>query len=343
MAPFPAARILIVDDQEPNLHLLRAMLAHDGYTDVVATTEPAGVLALVQSQQPDVVLLDLHMPGMDGYAVLAALRASGGDKQFLPVIVLTADMTPEAKRRALSLGANDFLAKPFDIQEVLLRIGNLLEMRSLHLNQLRQNELLETRVAERTSELAGAQVEILDRLARAADFRDDVTGQHARRVGVNAAALASALDLPAGEVEAYRLAAPLHDIGKIGVPDAILLKPGPLTAEEFDVIRRHATIGAEILSGSHFRILQLAEEVARFHHERWDGRGYAGLAGPGIPLGGRVVAVADVFDALVHERPYKEAWPADRVIAQILSDRGKAFEPRIVDVFADLFRAGEVI
>ena len=202
------------------------------------------------------------------------------------------------------MGAQDFLSKPFDPLEVLLRIKNLLETRALHLALQRQNDLLEEKVEQRRQELQAAQREILDRLALAAEFRDDDTRQHTARVGEISARIAATMGLPETIVEVIRLAAPLHDIGKIGMPDDILLKLGKLTESEFSTMQLHTTIGARILSGSAHAILQTAEQIAFTHHERWDGRGYLnGLKGDAIPLASRIVAVADVFDALTHRRP----------------------------------------
>jgi cyclic di-GMP phosphodiesterase len=192
-------------------------------------------------------------------------------------------------------------------------------------------------VAQRTRDLEQARLEILNRLALAAEYRDDDTQEHAWRIGRTCALLALAVGLPEGEAELIRRAAPLHDIGKIGIPDAILLKPGRLSGAEFGVIKTHTTIGAEILSGSRSPLLVLAERIARTHHERWDGRGYPrGLAGEQIPLAGRIVAVADVFDALTHQRPYKEAWPVQQAVSEVLAQAGAQFDPRLVDAFSRL-------
>jgi putative two-component system response regulator len=193
--------------------------------------------------------------------------------------------------------------------------------------------MLEAKVRERTRELEAAQIEIIERLARAAEFRDDNTGQHTERVGQMAALLARELGLPDAQVSLIRRAAPLHDVGKIGIPDSILLKLGKLTPAEFELVKTHTTIGARILSGSRFALLRLAEEIAFSHHEQWDGRGYAGLAGDQIPLAGRIVTVADVFDALTQKRPYKAAWPVEEAIAEIERQRGRQFDPDVVDAF----------
>jgi putative nucleotidyltransferase with HDIG domain len=246
---------------------------------------------------------------------------------------LTADITPEAKRRALTEGALDFLTKPFDATEVLLRIKNLLQTRLLHLQLREQNEVLDEKVRERTADLEATQVEILERLALAAEYRDDDTGEHTKRVGETTARIAEALDWSQAEVELIRRAAPLHDVGKIAIPDSILLKPGKLTPEEFERMKTHTSLGAQMLSGGEFPLLQLAEQIALTHHERWDGTGYIGLREESIPMAGRIVTVADVFDALTSERPYKKAWPVSEAIEEIQRQSGHQFDPRIVEVF----------
>ena len=236
----------------------------------------------------------------------------------MPILVLTADITAESRERALSSGANDFLSKPLSATEVVLRIKNLLRTRWLYGELRRHNEQLETKVLERTRQLAEAQLEILGLLATAAEYRDDDTGEHARRVGRLAGMIAKASGQSEQDVEVLRLAATLHDIGKIGVPDRVLLKTERLTNEEFEIIKSHASIGIEILGKSRFSILQAAREIAGSHHERWDGTGYPeGLQGHEIPLSGRIVAIADVFDALTHDRPYKKAWSLEEAVTEI--------------------------
>jgi len=303
--------LLVVDDQDANVTVLRRMLERAGYSRVEGTTDPREVVPLVLALQPDLILLDLRMPDVDGFEVLARLRPHVPEHTYLPVIVLTADISPEARQRALSMGAKDFIGKPFDSTEVLLRIKNVLEARALHLALQRQNALLEEKVRERTRQLEEAQLEIIDRLGLAAEYRDDATHAHTRRVGDLSARLAARLGLPEDAVELIRLAAPLHDLGKIALPDQVLLKPGELTGDEFDRVKDHTRIGARILSGSRHPLLQLAEEIALTHHEHWDGTGYStALAGERIPLVSRIVAVADAYDALINDRPYKRAWPA---------------------------------
>ena len=336
-SPPEGARILIVDDQEANVRLLEAILRRGAPgTEVRSTTEARETLGLFTAFQPDLVLLDLHMPHVDGLTLLGQLLESIPPETYLPVLVLTADVTTEAKRQALGRGARDFLTKPFDPTEVLLRIRNLLETRALHERLREHNRTLEARVRERTRELDEARLEALEVLARAAEFRDDDTGEHAQRVGVLAGRIGEALGLGAATVELLERAAPLHDVGKIGIPDQILLKPGSLTPDEWTQMRRHTTIGAAILAGRRSPLLQLAAEIARSHHERWDGRGYPdGLAGEAIPLAARIVAVADAFDAMTHDRPYRPARTEEETWAILEAGAGTQWEARIVRALAE--------
>jgi putative two-component system response regulator len=329
---FKQARILIVDDEAANVELLRRLLERAGFSRLDSTNDPREAAPMFKRLGPDLVLLDLHMPHMDGLQVIDELNQLG-HASYLPILMLTGDMTPEARREALSRGAKDFVNKPFHADEVLLRIRTLLETRFLYLQIQSQNQMLEAKVQERTQELEAAQIEIIERLARAAEFRDDNTGQHTERVGQMAALLAQEIGLADGQVALIRRAAPLHDVGKIGIPDSVLLKLGKLTDEEFALVKTHTTIGARILSGSHFSLLRLAEEIAFSHHERWDGSGYEGIVGGAIPLAGRIVAIADVFDALTQKRPYKAAWPIGDAVAEIERQRSRQFDPAIVDAF----------
>ncbi len=342
MAPriFKNARILIVDDEPANVDLLRRLLERAGFSRIESTNDSREAADLYVKFRPDLILLDLHMPHRDGLEVMDELNKIA-EASYLPIMMLTGDDTQEAKREALSRGAKDFLNKPFHSDEVLLRIGTLLETRFLYLQIQSQNQILEAKVRDRTRELEAAQIEIIERLARAAEFRDDNTGQHTERVGQMAALLAKGIGLPDPQVSLIRRAAPLHDVGKIGIPDAILLKLGKLTPDEFLIVKTHTTIGARILSGSRFTILRLAEEIAFNHHERWDGDGYAGITGAAIPLAGRIVAVADVFDALTQKRPYKAAWPVDDAMAEIERQRGKQFDPALVDAFMRMLEQKE--
>ncbi len=328
------ARILIVDDEASNVDLLRRILEPAGYATVHDTRDPRQVAPLLRDFEPDLVLLDLLMPGMDGHEVLEVIREATPNDQYLPVLVLTSDNTRDAKRRALSAGARDYLTKPLSPSEVRSRVRNLLETRMLYQELRGQNAELERRVRARTLELEDARLQTLQRLARAAEYRDDATGQHTRRVGRSAARVAAMLGWSAADIEMMRLAAPLHDVGKIGVPDGILLNDGPLSPAEFEVMKTHCAIGADILSGSDVPLLKLAAEIAMSHHERWDGRGYPeGLAGEEIPLSGRIVAVADTFDALTHPRPYKEAWTVEAALDDIGRGSGERFDPQVVEAF----------
>ncbi|MDR7498019.1 MAG: response regulator [Armatimonadota bacterium] len=329
------ARILVVDDQEANVELLLSLLRREGYAHAVGVTDPREAVDRCRDLRPDLILLDLMMPHLDGFEVMARLRPMIPDDEYLPILVLTADVTLPTRQRALAAGANDFLVKPSDATEVMLRIRNLLMTRVLHRELRRHNERLEAMVAARTRELEETHVELLERLAVAAECRDDATGQHTRRVGEHAAAIAAQVGLPAGWIETIRRAAPLHDVGKIGVPDAILLKPAGLTAAEFEVIKTHTTIGGRILAGGRYELLRTAEAVARHHHERWDGTGYPhGLRGEEIPLEARVVAVADAYDSMTHDRPYRKALRARDAWEILWGGAGTQWDASLVEALS---------
>jgi len=335
------ARILVIDDHEANVDALKRILHRAGFVAVSGTTDPLHGVRLARDWPPDLILLDLHMPKLDGFGVLEAIRPQLTDGRYLPVLMLTADSSDDTKRRALSGGVKDFLTKPFDSTEVLLRIENLLETRFLYAALRDQNQRLEERVAERTRDLEEAQIEILQRLAAAAEFRDDDTGHHTQRVGQLSALLAKEIRLSSDDIELIRRTAPLHDVGKIGIPDSILLKGDHLTSAERKVMQSHTTIGAAMLAGGRSRLVQTAEAIARSHHERWDGKGYPnGLSGEQIAIEARVVAVADFLDALTHDRPYRKAWSVEKTIAAIVAERGRHFDPRVVDALLAIQRAG---
>src|SRR6266498_4302888 len=327
------ARILIIDDQPSNVLLLEGILEEAEFVSTRSVVDSREALPTFIDYLPDLVLLDLQMPYLDGFGVMKQLQACMSADDFLPILVLTADITSEAKRRALSEGAMDFLTNPFDAIEIILRIKNLLQTRLLHVQLQGQNRLLDQKVRERTAALEETQVEILERLALAAEYRDDETGEHIKRVGRIAAGIAQVLDWSEEQVELIRRAAPLHDVGKIAISDTILLKPGKLTPEEFERMKMHTTLGAKMLSGGRFPLLQLAEQVALTHHESWDGTGYIGLQGEAIPVAGRIVTVADVFDALTSVRPYKNAWSTSDAIEEIKRQSGKQFDPGVVEAF----------
>ncbi len=333
-----SSRILIVDDEPANVLLLERLLEQLGYNNIETYTSPLEALPRILHQNVDLVLLDIQMPQLTGFEVLEKIRDSKSENEFRPVMVLTADATASTKRKALALGAEDFLTKPFEAYEVALRVKNLLRTRQLYKEISLENDLLEQRVKERTQELEEVQLEIVDRLGLATEYRDDDTKAHTGRVGDMASQVANAMGLPQKFVQLLRLAAPLHDIGKIGISDLILLKAGKLTDEEFATMKKHTEIGASILSGSKSEILQLAQEIAISHHERWDGRGYPHqLRGDDIPLSGRIVSVVDVFDALTHERTYKKAWPIEEALEEIERNAGTQFDPRVVQALLTLF------
>jgi putative two-component system response regulator len=338
------ARILIVDDEKANVVLLESILRGAGYRNCRSVTDSRQVLPLFIEFQPDLILLDLHMLPLDGFAVLKQLVPRFRPGAYLPILILTADISEEARRKALSMGAKDFVLKPFAVAEVLLRIANLLDTRVMYLQLQNHNQTLEKRVRERTTALEEAQIEILERLALAAEYRDDETGEHTRRIGRLSGLLAAALGLPDAQVELIRRSAPLHDVGKIVIPDAILMKRDKLTEQEFEVVKAHTYFGARLLSGSRFPMLQLAEEIALTHHEHWDGNGYPlKLVGEAIPLAGRLVAVADVFDAVVSPRPYKEAWPLETAIIVVDNLSGRQLDPQIIQAFLRLHERGELL
>lgn len=329
------AKILIVDDQPANVTLIEKMLDIDGYNNVISTTDPTQVEAIYLEQNSDLVLLDLNMPVMDGYQVLAKIREV--DPDYPPIIVLTAQSDRESRIKALDLGARDFLAKPFDRVELMTRIRNMLEVRIMTKAMKNQNKILDGMVKERTKELNDTRLEVIRRLGRAAEYRDDMTGFHIIRMSRYSQLLALAAGMDEDEAERLLNASPMHDIGKIGIPDNVLLKPGKLDADEWKIMQTHVNIGVEILSGSDSELMDMAAEVAQNHHEKWDGSGYpCALAGEDIPLTGRVVAVADVFDALTTERPYKDAWPVEKAVEFLKDQRGKHFEPRLVELFVEI-------
>lgn len=343
-ATFQKSRILMVDDELSNIRLLERQLQRWGCTELRSTLDAREVMPLFAEFQPDLILLDLMMPHLDGFAVMDLLKEVVPPTSYLPILVLTADVTPQTRRRALAGGAKEFLTKPFDASELFLRVWNLLETRWLHLQLQEQNESLEQRVQERTRELEDSkreleksQIEVLERLARAAEYRDDDTGLHTQRVSHTCALLAQKMELDAAHVELIRHTSHLHDVGKIGIPDDILLKPGGLNPMEFELIKTHTTIGASLLSGGRTPAMKMAQHIALSHHERWDGSGYPqGIAREEIPLEGRILAVADVFDALTHDRPYKRAWSIEQAITEIQSQSGKQFDPSIVTAFLSL-------
>ncbi len=331
------AKILLVDDDPANIQLLQDILGLAGFTNIKSTSDPRGVLALFVEFEPDLILLDLSMPYITGHELLTMLKPMIHETDYVPVLVLTGEHSFEARHSALAAGASDLLTKPFMPDEVLVRATNLLRLR---FRQMR----LQQQVRERTQELEQyqlelkeAQLETISRLARAAEHRDDDTGRHTQRVGLLCAMIAQSLGRPHHENQLLQFAAPLHDVGKIGIPDSILLKPGKFSEVERKVMQRHCIIGGELLCGGRSETVQMAERIARSHHERWDGSGYPqGLAKVEIDIESRIVAIADVFDALTHDRPYKQAWSIEEAVAEIKAQSGRQFDPEIVEAFLTL-------
>ena len=334
------ANILIVEDQEINIRLLKGMLINEGYTNVLFTSDAREALPLFREFQPDLVLLDLHMPHFDGFEVMDQFSEfTWGD--YVPILVLTGDLNSQTRQRALMCGAMDFINKPFKVAEVLLRANNFLQARLLHLQLKSENHLLLEEARANTQKLEAAQVGLLERLAVAAESRADYTGDHTRRVAQLAARLGEQMGMSEKDVALLERAAPLHDIGKITVPDYILLKPAPLTEKEHEMMRAHVKAGAQLLQDGYGEMIKMAEEIALTHHEKWDGSGYPhGLRGEEIPLVGRIVALADVYDALISERPYKIAWSPEKARAEILAQSGLHFDPLVVKAFFDFIESG---
>jgi putative two-component system response regulator len=308
------------------------MLHGAGYTSVASVMDPTTVCDLDRKNGYDLILLDLMMPGMDGFQVIEALKEIEPDG-YVSVLVITAQ--PEHKLRALRAGAKDFVSKPFDLTELLTRVHNLLEVRLLHKRLRHYNEELEGRIRERTSELRDAQLEVIRRLTHATELRDDNTGLHVVRMGLLCAQLGEVMGLSRADCDLLLNAAPMHDLGKIGIPDSILLKPGKLTSDEWETMKTHTTLGADLLSDGLCELTQAGCTIALGHHEKWDGSGYpSGLAGDEIPLFARICGLCDVFDALTSDRVYKAAWTLEEAAAYIHAQAGQHFDPLLVQGFS---------
>ena len=308
-------RLLLVDDEPTNLQVLRHVLQAD--YRLLFATDGARALQVAREQRPDLVLLDIMMPNMDGYAVCCALKADAATAS-IPVIFITALNDSQDETAGFDVGAVDYITKPVSPPVVRARVRT-------HLSLVRMEELRETRL------------QIVQRLGRAAEYKDNETGLHVIRMSHFSQLLALAAGCSPAWAEDLLNAAPMHDVGKIGIPDAVLRKPGPLDADEWATMRRHPEIGAEIIGEHPSGVLQLAREIALAHHEKWDGSGYPRyLAGEAIPLSARIVAIADVFDALTTRRPYKEPWPVQEAMNHIAAQAGKHFDPALVALFAPL-------
>ena len=341
-----AKHILVIEDDPMNNRLLVAILTRLGYI-VDAAFDGVSGLEKVESSPPDLILLDLNLPRMDGYEVARRLKHSDKTK-IIPIVVVSSFAEVENRIKALEAGADDFLSKPVDQVELRARVQSLLKVKVYNDYMVNYQKTLEDEVNQRTHQLRQAFDELknatekirqasLDttiRLAQAAEYKDEETGGHIKRMGYYAAAIAKAMSLSPQDIEAILYAAPMHDVGKIGIPDRILLKPGSLDEEEWKVMRQHTSIGGNILSGSDSHVIQMAEQIALSHHEKWDGSGYPkGFKGLEIPVWGRICAIADVFDALTTKRPYKKALSVEHSLDILDKKRGTHFDPDVFDVF----------
>jgi putative two-component system response regulator len=349
------AKIMIVDDEPLNIMTFRQHLKLEGYSNFITTNQATDALNLVRTEKPDVVLLDIRMPGVNG---LDILRVMGLDPQLqhVPVLILTASTDPRIRRKALDLGASDFLSKPVDPNELIPRVRNAIILKQHYDMAANEAARLEEQVERRTRQLEATRQQLILSLARAAEHRDNDTGNHVIRVGRYSVLIAEQLGYPKHQLTMLEQAAQLHDVGKIGIPDSILFRPGRLDPDQYELMKRHCSLGKQIIQPisekdwdilkTHTRrgemllhvrtspLLMLAARIAQTHHEKWDGTGYPlGLSGEDIPLEGRIVAVADVFDALSSERPYKKAFSREKSFAILEEGRGKQFDPQVLDAF----------
>jgi len=351
------AKVMIVDDERVNIKVVQKILKLAGYGNFVTSTDPVLVMEMISKEMPDVIVLDIMMPVVSGLDILRALHQ---DERLahIPTIVVTAADNDQTRMEALELGATDFLVKPVNAAELVMRVRNSLLIKAHHDHLNRYATEMERQVRRRTAELAASRLELIHCLARIAEYRDNETGHHVIRVGRYSGIIARQLGLDEEFVELIEHAAPLHDMGKVGIPDAILLKPDKLTPEEFAIMQKHTTYGKRtcdpmshdewrafkthtflgelVLNAQSSPIITMAAKIALTHHEKWDGTGYPlGLSGEDIPLAGRIVAVADVFDALSSKRPYKAALPQDECFAIMEENRGTHFDPAVLDAFMD--------
>jgi len=358
-----SSRILIVDDEELNVKVVRKYLMEAGYTNFITTSDPTQAIDLIRTESPDLILLDIMMPEVSGIDILSIISIDE-KLQHIPVVVLTASTDVDVKQVCLELGVSDFLAKPVDPMDLLPRVRNMLLSKQYRDELTIHAQSLEEQVRIRTTELAASREEVVHCLARAGEFRDDDTGHHVVRVGKCVGVIAKEMGFSESRIEILELAAQLHDIGKIGIPDSILHKPGRLDEEQYEMVQTHCGIGKTIiqplpekeaaLMRSHARLgasmlhvpssplLLLAARIAQTHHEWWDGTGYPlGLKGEDIPIEGRMTAVADVYDALSTKRSYKPAFPRERCFEILKEGRGTQFDPEVIDAFFS--RADDII
>ncbi len=341
-------KILVVDDEERNLKLMEALLAPLGH-EVILARDGQEALDKARSDHPDLILLDIQMPKLNGFEAAKQLK-EGKDTSIIPIVMVTAFNEVEDRVKALDVGADDFLAKPVDKTELRARVSSLLKVKAYNDHMLNYQEILKSEVAKKTEELQkafkrikSASLETIYRLSRAAEYKDEDTGAHIQRMSYYTAAVARKMGLSERDVENLLYAAPMHDIGKIGIPDRILLKPGKLDDEEWVIMRQHTIFGAKILEGSDTEFVKLGAIIALSHHEKWGGTGYPkGLKGKEIPLSARIVAIADVFDALTSNRPYrKEPFSTEQAFDMIKENIGTHFDPEVAETFFAI--TGEIL
>ena len=325
-------KILIAEDQVQNIAILKKVLIPQNYQLMIANNGREA-LELLAKEIPDLILLDIMMPEMDGFETIQNIAKIPGTEN-VPIIFLTSQTEPENITRGFELGAVDYIYKPFNARELLARIKTHMENARLRNHLEKEVEKRSGEIIEMHKELSIAYREIIIRLGLAAEYRDNETGLHIQRIGLFAAFLAEKLGRDQAKTRVLKTAAMMHDVGKIGIPDEILLKPGKLTPEEFDLMKKHTTIGFHLLDNIHSDLTKESAQIALTHHEKWNGTGYPhGLSGNDIPLGGRLTALVDVFDALTSHRPYKEPWPVEKAVQLIRDESGKHFDPEIVDIF----------
>lgn len=331
------SRILVVDDKPANVMLLEQLLEEEGYNNVYSTTDSREVVRIYQEEKIDLILLDIRMPYMDGIEVMVALKDVIGDDDYLPILVLTAQTDMETHQKALSVGARDFITKPFQPWEIFQRIHNMLETRYFFYRQRTRANELDAEVRKRTKEIHDTQLEVLRRLGCAGEYRDNETGAHVLRMSKSCKLLAQKANLDEEFTQLLLEASPMHDVGKIGIPDNILLKPGRLTDEERAHMNLHVEIGVDIIGDFNTPVLEMARQIAQTHHEKWDGTGYPkGLVGQKIPIEGRIAAICDVFDALMSARPYKKAWTLEKATNLLSEEAGKHFDPNLIKLFLEI-------
>jgi putative two-component system response regulator len=350
----PKAKILVVDDEKSIRVVLGDILVSQGYA-VLQAGSGAEALRVIRKEAPDVILLDIRMPDMDGLEVTRRIK-SEPSLMHIPIIIVTGMDDIRARIEALKLGADDFLVKPPHLAELSARVRSLVKVKAYNDHMLNHQKELEAEVAERTRQLKGtlkqleqaheklrsSSLDTIYRLSRAAEYKDEDTSVHFQRMSHYAAAIARRLGVDGTTVETILYASPMHDVGKIGIPDKILLKPGKLSPGEWKIMKKHTLFGAKILEHSSSDFINLGEVIALTHHEKWDGTGYPnGHRGKDIPLVGRITALADVFDALTSKRPYKKAFSTEKAFRIIEEGRASHFDPGVVDAFFDI--KGEIL